>query len=257
MTTPIEEVQPQVEQQLRQPAQPVPPGEQYFTAEQVERFRKQEREKLHLDLQRQSEQLEQLKSQVGTFAAEREAFQRAEAERQAAEEAAQRKAAEEEMSARQLLEQQKAEWENRFSQLEQERALERATLEKENEFVALQAYIQKRVREESEAQTIVPELMDLINGSTQEEIEQSIARLREKTDAIVKQMQNATGAAPAPRGVSPAGYAAMGPLETNTELRPPTAEEIKGMNWEQYEAFRKQYKIGGSSGSTNGHGIFG
>ena len=256
MTTPIEEVQPQVEQ-LRQPAQPVPPGEQYFTSEQVERFRQQERDKLHLDLERQKTQLEELRTQVGSFAAEREAFQRAEAERQAAEEAAQRKAAEEEMSVRDLLKQRETEWENRLSQMEQERALERATLEKENQFVALQAYIQRRVREESEAQTIVPELLDLINGSNQEEVEQSIARLREKTTAIVTQMQNAVGAQPAPRGVSAAGYAAMGPLETNQELRPPTAEEIKGMNWEQYEAFRKKFNIGGGGGSTNGHGIFG
>lgn len=257
MTTPIEDVQPQVEQQLRQPAQPVPPGEQYFTAEQVERFRKQEREKLHLDLQRQSEQLEELRSQVGGFAAERETFQQAEAARQAAEVEAQRRAAEEEMSVRDLLKQRESEWENRFALLEQERAVERATMEKENQFVALQAYIQKRVREESEAQTIVPELLDMINGSDQGEIEQSIARLREKTELIVKQMQGAVSAQPAPRGVSAAGYAAMGPLETNQELRPPTAEEIKGMNWEQYDAFRKKYNIGGGGGSTNGHGIFG
>ncbi|GAA2322361.1 hypothetical protein GCM10010149_89420 [Nonomuraea roseoviolacea subsp. roseoviolacea] len=260
MTTPIETVPqpvPQAPQPVVQP-QTIPAGEQYFTADQVEKFRQQERDKLYGELQKRDELLNQLKGQVDSFAQEREEYARLEAERKAAEEAAARKAAEDEMSARQLVEQQRAEFEQRFALMEQERAAERAALEKEKEFAALQAYIQRRVREESEAQTIAPELIDLVTGNSSDEVEASILRLKEKTNAIVNSMQAAAAqvAPPVPpRGVSPSGYAPTGPMDMHSEQRTVTPEEIRHMSMAEYAKFRQQVGIGGQS--NNGQGLFG
>lgn len=237
-------------------AQPVPtvvpqadPNSRYFTAEEVERFRQQERDKLY-------PQLSQLQERLSTFEQEREAARQAEEARIREEQAAARRAEEEEMSARQLLERQREEFEQRFAQLEAEREQERALLEREREFNALQAYIQRRVREESEAKTIAPELLDLVDGSSEADIEASITRLREKTNAIVTSMQAAqqqlTPPAP-PRGVSPAGYAATGPMEMHSEQREVTPDEIRQMSMADYAKFREQAGIGRQA---QGHGIF-
>ncbi|MEV4576036.1 hypothetical protein AB0K16_22600 [Nonomuraea jabiensis] len=230
-------------QPLSQPVPQAPtqdPNVRYFTADEVERFRAQERDKLY-------PQLQQLQERVSSFEAERETARQAEQERIRAEEDAARQAREEEMSVRQLLEEREREWETRF-----------AALEKERLFNELQAYIQRRVREESDGQTIAPELLDLVNGSSPEEVEASIARLREKTSAIVSNMQAAASqmaAPPAPpRGVTPAGYAATGPMDMHSERRDVTPEEIRQMSWDDYKEFRKNFGFGKAS---VGQGIFG
>jgi len=248
---------PQPEPVTQPPAPPAPPAGTYFTPEQVEAFRRQERDKLYPELAKRDELLKQLQEQVDSLAREREEILRQEEERRKAEEEAARKAREDEMSARQLVEEQRAEFERRFAELEAQRAAERAALEKEKEFAALQAYIQRRVREESEAQTIAPELIDLVTGNSQEEVEASIERLREKTRAIVENMQAAASqmVPPAPpRGVSPSGYAATGPMEMHSENRVVTPEEIKAMSMQEYAEFRQKI---GLANSSQGHGLFG
>jgi hypothetical protein len=255
VTTPIvESVPPSTEQPPAYVVPGQPTNEQYFTAGQVEAFRQQERDKLYPKLAKQDEVLAELRGQVSSFMQEREATQAAEKARQQEEAETARKAAEEEMSARQLLEQQRAEWENRFQQMEQERAMERAALEKDKELATLQGYIQRRVREEQQAQTIAPELLDLVNGNTEQEVEESINRLKVKTEAIVKNMQAATGVQPVPRGVSTSGYAAMGPMEMNSELRDPTPEELRAMPMDSYIKWREK-RFGPSA--SKGQGIFG
>lgn len=223
------------------PPQNAPQADQntrYFTAEEVERFRQQERDKLY-------PQLSELQQKLASFEEERQKVLQEQEEARKAQEEAARKAAEEEMTVRQLLQQKESEWEQRF-----------AALEKEREFTALQAYIQRRVREESEGQTIAPELLDLVTGSSEEEVEASIARLREKTEAIVTNLQQAAQQyqQPAPpRGVTPAGYAATGPMEMQTEQREVTPEEIRQMSMAEYAEFRKNFRFGNSA---SGQGIF-
>ncbi|MFI6495882.1 hypothetical protein [Nonomuraea typhae] len=234
-------------------------GQQYFTAEDVERFRAQEREKLYGRMAKQDELLEELRDKVSTFDQEREAARQAEEARNTAEADAARKAQEEGMSARQLLEAQRAEMEQRFAALQAEREQERATLEKEKQFASLQAFIQRRVREEQQDETIAPELLNLVDGDTEEAVEARIAQLRETTSAMVTNMQAAFGAqAPqaAPRGVSAAGYAATGPMDNQTTQRQITPEELRDMPLSEYAKIRDQL-IGQAAQTNRGNGLFG
>ncbi|MDP9870333.1 MULTISPECIES: hypothetical protein [Streptosporangium] len=240
------------------PAAPVP-GEQYFTAAQVEQIRAEEKGKLYGKLTKQEELLNELRGKVDTFAEREAEIQRAEQARQAAEAEAARKAAEEEMSVRQLLQTERAEWNSKFAALEAERQAEKAALEKEREFSALQAYVQRRVREEQQGETIAPELLDLVDGSTPDEVERRIAVLREKTSSIITNMQAAAGsvAPPAPpRGVSPAGYAATGPMDIDSVQKMITPEELRQMSMADYAKIRHQL-IGQAAQPNSNQGLFG
>ncbi|MEV4454348.1 hypothetical protein [Microbispora sp. NPDC049633] len=231
------------------PAPQAPTQGRLFTAEEVERFRAQERDKLHRELETTRSQLNDVTSKLSSWEQER-------AEAQRLREEAERKAAEEKMTAAELIEARQKEWEQRFAQLEQERAQERAILEQERRFSALQAYVQRRVREESDS--IAPELIDLVNGNTEEEVEASITTLKAKTESILQNLQSAAaGVAPAapPRGVSPAGYAATGPLETDSVQQQLSEDAIRSMSMAEYAKVRGS--LLGQASQPNGRGLFG
>jgi|GEM_PF-5029840 len=223
-----------------------PPG--YFTAEDVEKARRQEKEKLYRDIERYRAQVSELQDKIKAWEEEREALKRAE------EEAARRKR-EEEMELRQLLQETNKEWEQRFAQLQAEREAERAALEKEKEFARLQSYIQKRAREERDANRIAPELIDLINGNTVDEVEASIEQLRQKTEAILQNVAAQVPQAPA-RGVSPAGYTPTGPMENQPTTYTLTPEEIRSMSMADYAKIRPHI-FGKNTQSGLGKGLFG
>ncbi|MGW0060370.1 hypothetical protein ACWDTT_10630 [Streptosporangium sandarakinum] len=228
-----------------------------FSAEEVERFRAQEREKLHKELESTRSQLAQVTETLSTWEAQ-QAELRAQAEAaKAAQEEADRKAAEEELSARELVRLKEAEWERRFQELEAQREAERALLERDRQFSELQAYIQRRVREVQAEESVAPELLDLVNGNTPEEVEASIAVLKAKTDSILSNFQAATSSmAPQgpPRGVSPAGYAAAGPMDSlpGQEI---TLEQLRNMSQQEYADIRG--KLLGAAARPNGRGLFG
>ena len=86
-------------------------------------------------------------------------------------------------------------------------------LEKERRFRELEVYYQRRMTEESEY--IIPELRDLISGTTEEEIENSIAVLKERSSAILESIQQS--AQPSGLRGSPVTAPPVGPMETQTE----------------------------------------
>ena len=129
--------------------------------------------------------------------------------------------------------------------------LKLATMEKEQSFLRLQSFIQRRVAEETSANTIIPELVEFIGGNNEDEVEASINKVKEKTANIV-QGAITLSAPQTPTGVSPTG-GPTGLLDNLSQTREPTANEIAGMNMEQYRAYREQRGI---SGAGNNRGLF-
>jgi hypothetical protein len=227
-----------------------------FTEDEVQKFRKDEKDKVYGELQQTREQLQKFEQAE----AER---RKAEADAKAAVEAAAKKKAEADMDAKQLLESREAEWnkrfedsnkqwEDRFTKINAEREQERTLAEKEREYHQFLAYRNDRLQAESS--NIAPELIDLVSGNTPEELEASITRLKEKSEQIAQTVQQyAQQARASQRGVSSASFPAAGPDTDSPGGKQLTAEDIAGMNFEEYAKFRQQYGIGGSQGK----GLFG
>ena len=217
-----------------------------FTEEDVERIRTQEKDKLYKRLEDSDGRVKTLEDQLTILNHESEE-NRAEAARLAkAESDALRKREEEELSAKELITKRETEfdeklktveteWETRLAKIEEERATQDAMLEKERRYRELEVYQQRRMTEEGEY--IIPELRDLVSGTTEEEIENSIAVLRDRSSAILESLQQSTQ----PSGLrgSPVTAPPVGPMETQTDQQQTlTAEDIRDMPMEQYMQMR-------------------
>jgi hypothetical protein len=158
------------------------------------------------------------------------------------------------MSATALLEQRTQEWETRFAEIQADREREREALAKESEFNRLRAYTQERLA--AERNNIAPELIDLVTGNSQEEIDASIGVLKNKTLAILESVQQAQTANRAQmRGVSTAGYTMQGPTDNDSGFRQLSADDIKNMSMSEYAKYREQL-LGAASDSYRGRGLF-
>lgn len=216
------------QQYAQQPQQQQAPG-QVFTAEDIARARQDEKDKLY-------GRIEEMGTQLQTLAQEREeraAAEQARLDEIAAQEQAAREAA---LDTRQLLEQKDTEWNQRFAQLERERDTERALREQEGRYMAVNEYRRNRI--EQEQHSIMPELRDLINGTTEEEIEASIAAMQQRTEAILASVQGAvTQQRQQVRGV---GITAppVGPMEQQTTFETLTPDDIRSMDMTTYAKYR-------------------
>src|SRR3954471_19666402 len=146
-----------------------------YTAEDIERARQQEKDKLYSRIEELSSTVKSLKQTEDERAAEvkRKADEKAaEAERKRQEDA----------SAKELLNDAQKTWEQRFQEMQQQYEQEKLLREKEAEFHELQQYIQKRVSEESD--NIAPELLELVEGNNPQEVEASIGKLRAATEKL-------------------------------------------------------------------------
>ena len=157
-----------------------------YTDEDLAKARAQEKDKLY-------PQIEHLKEKLSLLEKDREErVSQEEAARRAAEEEARRKA-EAEMDVRTLLEQKESEWRSQLEAEKAEREKAFALLEMERNFQDIQMYRAERIEEERDL--IIPELIDLISGNSREEIEQSIAGLKERSSRILDSAQQAMQAA--------------------------------------------------------------
>lgn len=202
-----------------------------FTAEDIERARQQEKDKLY-------GQLTEVKTELDQIRAEREAAQRAAEEARQAAEAEARRREEEEMDLRQLLARRDEEFNQKFAQLEEERQRAEALLMKEREIGQLSEYRQQRLSQESD--NIIPELLDYVSGNSPEEIEAAIEAAKQRSASILAgvrqfQQQQVQGM----RGVSSTAPP-MGPMETQQEQRPLSAAEIAAMSPAEYMKHRGQ-----------------
>lgn len=243
ITVPVDS--PQVEQFVEESMKKA--TSKTFTEDDVEAIRKQEKDKMYKRLEEADARVKSMEEQMNLIASEREAA-RKEAEERAAKEAELLRQREiEELSAKELLLKKEdefnqrissveQEWQARLAEIEHQRQAQEALLEKERQLQALDHYRQSRLQQEQE--TIIPELIDLVSGNTEEEIEQSISVLRQRSSAIIESIQQATAQQQGRLRGAPVTAPPVGPMETQTEYQTLTAEDIRNMPMEQYTKMR-------------------
>lgn len=221
------------------------PNGQYVPVDAVEKAREQEKSKLY-------PQIESLKEELAALKREKDEREAAEAQMRAEAEADAKRRAEQDMDVRELLQQKEQEWNEKLEaeRLERERAM--ALLDQERHFQELQAYRTQRI--ESERDNIMPELIDLVDGSTPEEIESSIQSLKDRTSRILDSAQQAMTSARRDMVGTRTTSPAAGPLDTNSE-RQFSPEDIANMSLSEYQKYRD--RLLGSSASSRGRGLFG
>ena len=221
-----------------------------FTADDVAKARAQEKAKLYPQMEKMAAELSALKKAQEDEVA-RKAAKAAEREAAMAEQA--KKKDEEELSAKELLAKKEQEWTSQFEneRLERERAF--ALLQKEQELNQLNNYRQSRT--EQERDNIVPELIDLISGNNQDEIEDSIAVLREKSQSILHSAQAAMQSAKQQMAGTRITAPASGPLDNDSENNSYTPDSIRDMSLADYA--KQRAKLLGTAASNRGQGLFG
>lgn len=224
-----------------------------FTAEDIAKARAQEKEKLYGSMEKMKAELESLKKERE----EREAVENKRREERAAREAERAKKkqeeAEKEMSFKELLKTKEAELQ---AQLEAERAEREkafALLEREREFQELQNYRSQRI--EQERDNIIPEMIDLVQGNTADEIEASIATLKEKSarifDSVAQASQQTRKEMVGARITVPAN----GPLDNDSDSLPVSPDDLRNMSMADYA--KNRAKLLGSANNNRGQGLFG
>lgn len=233
------------------PPKDAQPAAARFTAEDIEKVRREEREKLYGRLSQQDEILKATQQEL-------EAQRRSREEREQAETEARRKVEEEaeskrqaELSAKSLLKEREQEWEKRFSDLQSQYQRDRDVFAKEQEYARLQ-----QVRTELIAQSaddIAPELVDLVHGNTEDELRQSVELMKQKSAAIVAQIQQTQVAARASmRGTAPTGYGVGPAADTDAGYRQFSAGDIKSMPMSEYAKYRNQLLPAASAAARQG-----
>jgi DNA repair exonuclease SbcCD ATPase subunit len=223
-----------------------------FTAADIEKARQEEKDKLYGRMQTFEQSANEAKAQTEKLQEQIQTLAQAEAQRQAEREAAEQQAAEAqrlaeeaEMDAKSQIQsieerwkQQFADrdkqWEAQFKNLSEQRELDKAVLDRERQLNARTAYITQRQKEEED---VIPDLWDLVQGSTPEEIEQSITVLREKSAAILAATQ-----ASAPPVLFPGARVTAPPMDNHSDQQAVsfTPEQIRAMPLDQFAKYRDQ-----------------
>lgn len=227
------------------PQEPVKDSEEhYFSKDDVQKIRQQEKDKMYKRLEEADTRVKAMEEQLTLLSSERERAIKEAEERARKEAELLRQREMEELSAKELLSkredefnqrinQVEQEWSSKFQELEKQRQAQDALLEKERYMQQLESYRQRRIQAESE--TIIPELRDLISGNTEDEIENSIAVLRDRSTAIIESIQQAS--TPRLKG-APVTAPPVGPLDTQMEYQTLSAEDIRNMPMDQYVKMR-------------------
>ncbi|MCC3766060.1 hypothetical protein [Streptomyces sp. UNOC14_S4] len=225
-----------------------------YTDDDLERARKQEKDKLYSRMSAQEKMLTQLQEELATQRAAREAEQKAkdEAAQKAAEEAeAKRKA---ELSAKALVEEQRHEFEARLAAMEEQRQKEQELYAKERAWQELQQYKTEAIA--AAQNDIAPELLDLIAGDDKPTVDASIEAMKAKSAQIAASVQQAQVQARANmRGTSATGYG-VGSGGIVGEVQELSAEQIRNMPMAEYVKRRTQQGMPGSV-RASGQGLFG
>jgi predicted lactoylglutathione lyase len=157
------------------------------------------------------------------------------------------------MDIRQLLEKKEKEFQTQLEaeRLERERAF--ALLEQEKHFQEVMQYRQQRIEQERE--NVIPELIDLIEGNNRDEIEQSIASLKDKSARILDSAQQALQSTRREMAGTRITSPASGPLDNDSEQRSYSPENIREMSLADYA--KQRAKLLGEAAGNRGKGLFG
>ena len=218
-----------------------------FTEDEVESIRKQEKDKMYKRLEEADTRVRSMEEQMGVISAEREAAKK-EAEARAAKESdILRQREVDELSAKELLLKREeefnvklqeidGEYKRRFEEIEGQRQAQEAIIEKERRLQEINSYRNRRLQETQEE--IIPELIDLVSGNTEDEIETSISVLRDRSNAIMESIQQATAQQQGRLRGAPVTAPPVGPMETQTEYQTLNADDIRNMTMDQYAKMR-------------------
>jgi DNA-binding transcriptional MerR regulator len=226
-------------------------GNKFYTEEDLAKVRSQEKDKLYPQIDKLKEELDLIKKdreeQLTRIAKE-------EAAQVAAIEAETKRKQEEELEVRDLLKVKEVEWQEQLDRERQERERAFALLERERSFTEVTNYRNNRL--EQERDNIIPELVDLINGDSVDEIESSIQGLKDRSSRILENVQQATQAArrdmTGTRVTTPPN---AGPMDIETGNRQFTAEDIASMSLNDYAKYRSNLLSPSAQG--NSKGLFG
>jgi len=224
-----------------------------YTAEDLERARSQEKEKLYPVVEKMKEELSQLKrdrEEQAAKEAERLA-QRREREKELAKK--KKEEEEEELSLKELLKKKEEELQAQIEQERSEREKALALLDRERQYQELMAYRQNRLEQERE--NIIPELIDLIQGDSVDAIEQSINSLKEKSARIFESVATASQQTRKEMVGARVTVPASGPLDTDMDSYTATPDDLRNMSMADYA--KNRAKLLGSSDNTRGQGLFG
>lgn len=223
-----------------------------FTADDLAKARAQEKEKLYPQVEKLKEELSLLKQREQERELE-EARRKEERKKREAEAAKKKKEEEEaELEVRQLLQVKEQEWQAQLEaeRLEREKAF--ALLDQERRFQALMNY--RSMRMEQERDNIIPELIDMVQGNDENEIEQSISALKEKSAKIFDSVAQAGVQTRKDMVGARVTVPASGPLDNDSEQRSFTPDSIKDMSLADYA--KNRAKLLGQ-GNNSGQGLFG
>jgi hypothetical protein len=221
-----------------------------YTVDDLAKAREQEKSKLYPQLEKMREELSSLRKEKEEEAARRAQL---EAAKQAEELSIQKAKEEEELSFKDLLKKKEQEFQSQLEaeRLERERAF--ALLDQERKFQEITNYRSSRV--EQERDNIVPELIDLVDGNSADEIEQSIAMLKEKSARILSSAQQAMQSARQQMAGTRITNPAAGPLDNDSEQKTYSPDSIREMSLADYA--KQRAKLLGTAASNRGQGLFG
>ena len=218
----------------------------FYTDDDLAKVRSQEKDKLY-------PQIEKLKSELEEIKQQREAELAAKQAEKEAQDAEERARLEADLDVRELLKKKETEWSEQLERERQERERAFALLEREKTFAEIQNFRQQRLEEEREA--IIPELLDLVTGNTQDEINASINSLKDRSTRILESAQQAMQSARKEMTGSRVTAPPTGPLDINSEQRNFTADEISAMPMNEYAKYRQRLLSPKAQGQ--GSGLFG
>lgn len=211
------------------PPKPVEQPSRTFTAEDIERARREEKEKLYPRLQTMEEEL-------ATVRREREEREAATAEAERLAEEARIAAERETMSAAERIEAISAEMQARVQAAEDRAAAVEATWQQEQRLQALGSYRSQKVAEY--ADHLIPELADLVTGNSEEEIDNALALVLDKSAAIMEQVAAATQQQRQTQRGASVTAPPVGPMDNETTYQTLTPQDIAAMDPQTYAQHR-------------------
>jgi hypothetical protein len=222
-----------------------------FTADDLQKARAQEKEKLYPQVEKLKEELTLLKQRELEREAE-EARRKEDRKKREAEAAKKKKEEEEaELGVRDLLQKKEEEWQTQLEAERSEREKAFALLDQERRFQALQNF--RSMRLEQERESIIPELIDMIQGNDENEIEQSISALKDKSAKIFDSVAQAGVQSRKDMVGARVTVPASGPLDNDSEQRSYSPNDITNMSMQDYA--KNRAKLLGT-GNNSGQGLF-
>jgi hypothetical protein len=226
-----------------------------FSTEDIEKARREEKDKLYGEIGGLKEELKAIKAEREKANKLAEEAQQKSAAEQARAEPEAKKKQEEELSAKELLAQKEQEWEGRWRQLEEENARKDEILAKERRYNELVGYRQRRIEEEQD--TIMPELRAHVAlANSEQEIEASILQMQETTNRILEQVTASQQQHRQQQRGTTATAPPVGPLEAQPEFQQLSNDDLKNMDIATYAKNRERL-LGAVSQRVRNQGPYG